>query len=67
MIVSKLVAALPIHSTFVKMITGSIIVALAISLGIVGILALFGFSIDPAIAVALAAIGAAIYAASTRR
>ncbi len=67
MVVSKLVAALPIHSTFVKMITGSIIVALAISLGIVGILALLGFSINPAIAVAPAAIGAAIYATSAKK
>ncbi len=67
MIVDKLVEKLPIRSNFTKLIAGSIITALVIALGMVGILKLLGFSINPAIPAVLGAVGAATYAAATRK
>ncbi len=49
MIVDKLVEKLPIRSNFTKLIAGSILTALLIALGMVGILKLLDFSINPAI------------------
>ena len=67
MIVDKLVEKLPIRSNFTKLIVGSILTALVISLGMVGILKLLSFSINPAIPAVLGAVGGAIYAAVTRK
>ncbi len=67
MIIERLVEKLPIRSNFTKLIVGSILTALAISLGMVGILKLFGFSVNPGIPAALAAIGAATYAARMKK
>jgi hypothetical protein len=67
MIIERLVEKLPVKSNFEKLIIGSILTALAISLGMVGILRLFDFSINPAIPSVLAAIGAATYAARMRK
>jgi hypothetical protein len=64
MIVDKLVGKLPIKSNFTKLIAGSILTALVIALGMVGILKLLGFSINPVIPAVLGVIGAATYAAS---
>jgi len=64
MIVDKLVGKLPIKSNFTKLIAGSVLTALMIALGMVGILKLIGFSINPAIPAVLGVVGAAIYAAS---
>ena len=47
-------------------VVGSVVTALAISLGMVGILALCGFSIGPAVPSGFAAAGAAIYVAKHR-
>jgi hypothetical protein len=66
MIIERLVEKIPVRSNLVKLIIGSMLTALAISLGMVGILALFDLSINPAIPSALAAIGAALYAARAR-
>ncbi len=66
MIVEKVLGKLPIRSDFAKLMVGSILTALAISLGMVGILRLFGFSINPVIPAGFAAVGAAIYAARMR-
>ena len=63
MIVERIVQSIPIGSQFSKLIIGSVITALLISLGMVYILKLFNFSINPAIPSAFAAIGAAIFAA----
>ncbi len=67
MIVERLVRKLLVKSNFTKLMVGSILTALAISLGMVGILRLFDFSVNPAIPSAFAAIGAATYAARMRK
>lgn len=66
MIVDKLVGKLQVRSNFIELIPSSILTALAIALGMVGILTLFSFSINPAVVLAaLGAIGGAIYAVVT--
>ena len=67
MIVDKLIEKLSIRSSFVKLILGSTLIALIIALGMIGILRLFGFSVNPVIPVALAAVGAATYAARIQK
>jgi hypothetical protein len=67
MIVNKLVEKLPIRSNFTRLILGSILTALVIALGMVGILKLLGFSINPAIPAVLGVVGAATYTAVTRK
>ena len=67
MIIDKLVEKLHIRSNFVKLITGSILTALAIALGMIGILKLFSFSINPVIPAVLGVVGGAVYAAVTRK
>ena len=67
MIVDKLIEKLPIRSNFTKLIAGSILTALMIALGMVGILKLIGFSINPVVPAVLGVIGAATYAAVTRK
>jgi len=64
MIVDKLVEKLPVRSNFTKLIAGSILTALLIALGMVGILKLLSFSINPTVPAVLGVIGAATYAAS---
>ena len=66
MIIKRLVEKVPVRSNFGKLIIGSMLTALAISLGMVGILVLFDFSLNPAIPSAFAAVGAALYAARAR-
>lgn len=63
MIVERIDQSIPVKSQFLKLVIGSVITALLISLGLVFILKLFNFSIAPAIPSAFAAIGAAIFAA----
>jgi hypothetical protein len=67
MIVDKLIEKLPIRSNFTKLIAGSILTALLIALGMVGILKLLDFSINPAIPAVLGVVGGATYAAVTRK
>jgi len=67
MIVEKLIEKLSIRSSFVKLILGSTLIALIIALGMIGILRLFGFSVNPVNPFALAAVGAAIYAARIQK
>ena len=67
MIVDKLIEKLHIRSNFMKLIAGSILTALVIVLGMVSILKLFSFSINPAVPAVLGAVGGAIYAAVTRK
>jgi hypothetical protein len=67
MIVDELVGKLHIRSNFTKLIAGSIFTALMIALGMVGILKLIGFSINPVILAVLGVVGAATYAALTRK
>ena len=62
MLTERIINVLPIKSDFSKLIIGSILTALMISLGMVFILDLIHFSISSAIPSAFAAIGAAIYA-----
>jgi len=66
MIIERLVEKVPVRSNVGKLIIGSMLTALTISLGMVGILALFDLSINPAIPSAFAAVSAALYAARTR-
>jgi len=67
MIVDKLVEKLHIRSNFMKLIASSILTALVIALGMVGILRLFSFSINPVIPAVLGVVGGAIYAAVTQK
>ena len=67
MIIDKLVEKLHIRSDFMKLIAGSILTALLIALGMVGILKLSSFSINPAIPAIVGVIGGAIYAVITRK
>ena len=62
MLSEKVINILPIKSGFLKLLTGSTLTALMISLGMVFIIDLIYFSISSAISSAFAAIGAAIYA-----
>jgi hypothetical protein len=66
MIVTRLVRQLPIQSDLAKLIAGSIIVALSISLGMVAIAGFMSVTLPAAIPAALAAVGAAAYAATMR-
>ncbi len=66
MIVEKLVEKLTVISNLV-IIIGGILTALMISIGALGILRLFNFSVNPAIVVVLATTGAAIFAANIRK
>lgn len=67
MIVEKIMDKLPVSSTLAKMIAGGILTALLISIGALGILKLFNFSVNSAIVAIIAVIGAAVYAASIRK
>lgn len=67
MVIKKLINKLPIRSGFLKLILGAVLVALLLSLGMVGVLGLFGFSIDPVIPSVLAGVGAAVYAAKMQK
>ena len=67
MIVEKLFDKLPLKSAFTKMIVGGLFTAFMISIGALGILRLFNFSVNPAIIAAIAAIGATLYAARVRK
>ncbi len=67
MVIKKLIDKVPIDSSFAKLILGAVLVALLVSLSMVGVLKLFGFSVDPAIPSVFAGISAAIYAAGVKR
>ena len=62
MIIERLVEKIPVKSKFTKVILGSLLTALTISLGMVSILSIFDFSINPVIPSTVAAMGAAAYA-----
>ena len=64
---AKIINSLPIKSEFLKLLIGSILTALMISLGMVFISDLIHFPIGSAIPSAIAAIGAAIYASRFNR
>ena len=66
MIVERLIKSLSTRSPILRLIAGSVVVALTISLGMVAILSLFGFGVNPALPSALGAIGAALFAARMR-
>jgi len=67
MIVDKLIEKLHIRLNFMKIIAGSILTALVIALGMVGILKMFSYSINPMIPAVFGVVGGAIYAAVTRK
>ena len=67
MILEPLLEKLHIRAYWTKLIVGSALTALTISLGTVIILDLFDFSINPSVPGVLAAVGAATYAARIRR
>ena len=67
MLLKRFVGELPIGSGFGKMIAGSVLAALAIALGMVGVLSLFGWSINPVVPAGVAAVGAGIFAARMRK
>jgi Flp pilus assembly pilin Flp len=63
MIADHLMKLIPGRHGLTKLIIGSSIVALMISLGMVAVVGLFDFTLSPAIPSVFAAIGAAIFAA----
>lgn len=56
-----------IGTRFVRALPVAVLTALAISFGMIGILSLFHFSINPAIPATIGVVGAAAYAAKIRR
>jgi len=66
MIIERLVANLPIQSRWSRVVLGSIVAALAVSLSTIGALALLGMSAPPALAAALGVAGGAAYAAKVK-
>ncbi len=67
MVTEMLLEKLHIRSRLWKLIAGSILTALIISLGMIGILKLMSISINPGVPAAVATIGAATYVARCRR
>jgi membrane associated rhomboid family serine protease len=67
MLIKKIIDKVPVRSSFAKLILGAILAALLVSFGIIGILKLFGFLVNPAIPSVFASIGAALYAAAVRK
>ncbi len=67
MVTEILLEKLHIRSRLWKLVAGSILTALIISLGMIGILKLIGISINPGVPAVIATIGAAAYAARCRR
>jgi len=67
MVTEILLEKLHIRSRLWKLIAGSILTALLISLGMIGILKLMGVSISPGVPAAVAVVGAAAYAARCKR
>jgi quinol-cytochrome oxidoreductase complex cytochrome b subunit len=67
MVMERMMEKLPVRSNTIKWIAGSILTALMIALGMVGLLRLFNFSIDAAVPSICAVVGAGIYAAKTRK
>jgi hypothetical protein len=65
--IKKIIDKLPIRSSFAKLILGAILVALLVSLGMIGVLKLFGFSVNPSIPSVFAGISAALYAAGIKK
>lgn len=62
MLAHTLVDRLPVRSDHVRLIVGSVAVALVISLGMVWIAALLGFRLSPALPASFAAVAAAFFA-----
>ena len=66
MFAERLAKSLSIRSSLLRVVVGSVVVGLTISLGMVAILRLLGLGVNPALASAPAAIGAALFAARMR-
>jgi hypothetical protein len=67
MVTEIILEKLHIRSRLWKLIAGSILTALIISLGMIGILKLMGVSINPGVPAVIAVAGAAAYAARCKR
>jgi len=63
MIAERVMKLIPGRQGLTKLIIGSSLVALMISLGMIGVVSLLDFTLNPAIPSVFAAIGAAIFAA----
>lgn len=63
MIADRIMKLIPVRQGLTKVIIGSSLVALMISLAMVGVVRVFDFNLDPAIPAVFAAIGAAVFAA----
>jgi hypothetical protein len=67
MVTEIILEKLHIRSRLWKLMAGSVLTALIISLGMIGILKLMGVSISPGVPAVVATIGAAAYVARCRR
>lgn len=67
MIAERMLSRLPIRSELGRLVIGSALVAVLVSLGMVLVLRLVDFSIAPVIPAAMGAIAAALYAATIRK
>jgi hypothetical protein len=67
MITEILLEKLNIRSRLWKLIAGSILTALMISLGMIGILKLMGISINPGVPAVIAVVGAVAFAAKCKK
>lgn len=66
MFVERAIARIHVRSSWVELIIGSLITALAISLGMLAIADALGFELNPALPAAFGAVGAALFAARMR-
>jgi hypothetical protein len=67
MVTEIILEKLHIRSRLWKLIAGSILTALIISLGMMGILKLMSISINPGVPAVIAVVGAAAYAARCKK
>jgi len=66
MIVEKILKTAHIKNELLYLMVGALVTSLLISLGMVGILALLDFPVNPALPSAFGAIGAALFAARAK-
>lgn len=67
MFVKELVNKLPRGLGLVKLILGGVLIGLLVSLAMVGILKLLGFSVGPVVPAVFAGVAAGVYAAGMQR
>ena len=63
MLIKRFLGKIRIRLRLAKLVTGSVLTALTISLGMIGILKLVGFPMNPVVPAVMGVVGATAYAA----